>query len=60
MNNFIRIWLDMTVEDQRVAHDGMREADGRCLGVFYTNYGMIGSRDAEWLHHSMKVVVGLS
>ena len=27
--NFIRTWLDMAVEDQRVAHDGMGETVGR-------------------------------
>ena len=41
----------MTVGDQRVAHDGVVEAVGWCLGVFYADYGMVGSRDAEWLKH---------
>ena len=41
----------MTVEDQRVAHDGMGEAFGRCLGVFYNDDVMVGPRDDEWLHH---------
>ena len=31
VNNVIRIWLDMTVEDQRVDHDGLGETVGRCL-----------------------------
>ena len=49
----------MTVEDQRVAHDGMGEAFGQCLGVFYANYSMVGSRDAEWIQHLMNVLVSL-
>ena len=35
MENGIRTWLAMTVEDQRVAHYGLEEAVGRCL-VFST------------------------
>ena len=35
VDNLIRTWLAMTVEDQRVAHYGLEEAVGRCL-VFST------------------------
>ena len=30
-----------------------------CLGVSYVNDGMVGSRDPDWLHHSMNVMIGL-
>ena len=59
VDNFIRTWMAMTVEDQRVACNGMEEAIGRCLGVFYANDGMVGSRDSEWLQHLMNILVGL-
>ena len=59
VKNFIRIWLAMTVEDHRVAHNELGEAVGRCLRVFYTNYSMVGSRDLYWMKHSMNVLVGL-
>ena len=49
----------MTVEDQRVAHDGLGETIGQCLGVFYAHDGTVGSQDADWLKHSMNVLVGL-
>ena len=58
-DNVLRKCLDMTVEDQRVAHDGLREAVGRCLGIFYTNDGMVGSRDPNWLQHLMNVMVSI-
>ena len=32
VNNIIRTWMAMTVEDQRVVHDCLRETVGRCLG----------------------------
>ena len=57
--NVIRTWIDMTLEDQRVAHDGLGETVGQCLGVFYSDYGMIGSRDLDLLQHAMNVLVGL-
>ena len=46
VDNVIRAWLAMTVEDQIVAPDGIGEAVGRCLGVFYSDNSMVGSRDA--------------
>ena len=59
VDNVIRTWLDMIMEDQRVAHDGLGETNGRCLGVLYANNGMVGSQEADWLHHSMNVLVEL-
>ena len=47
VNNVIRTFLDMTVEDQRVDHDGLGETVGRCLGVFYADDGMVGSRESD-------------
>ena len=58
-DNVIIIWLPMTVEDQRVAHDGLGETVERCLGVFYSEDDMVGSRGADWMQHSMNVLVGL-
>ena len=59
VENVIRTWMTMTVEDQRVAHDGLGETVGRCLGVFYANYGMVGSHDSDWLQHVMNILIGL-
>ena len=59
VDNAVRIWLSVIVEYQRVYHDGLREAFRRCLGFFYTNYGMVGSRDPDWLQHSINMLVGL-
>ena len=58
VKNFIRTWLDTTIEDQRVDYDGMGETFGRCLGVFYSNYGMVGSRNSDLLQHAMNALVG--
>ena len=49
----------MTVEDQRVAHDGLEETVGRCLGVFYADDDMVGSREPDWLQNLMNILVGL-
>ena len=55
----IRKLLTMTVGYHSVDHNGLGEAFGRCLGVFYTDYVMVGSRDPDWLQHLMNVLVGL-
>ena len=47
VDNVIWTWLAMTVEDHRVAHNGLGDVFGRCLGVFYTNDSMIGSREPD-------------
>ena len=59
VENFIRTWMTITVEEQRVNHDRLVETSGRCLGVFYVNDGMVISRDADWLQHAMNILVGL-
>ena len=59
VGNVIRTWLAMTVEDQRVAYDGLGDTARRCLIVFYANDGIVVSRDTDWLSHSMNVLVGL-
>ena len=47
----------MTVEGQRVAHDGLVETIGRCLGAFYANNSMVGSRGLDCQQHAMNVLV---
>ena len=59
MENIIRTWLAMIVEDQRLVHYELRESVGRCMGGFYANEGMVGSRDPDWLQHSMNLLVNL-
>ena len=59
VDNVIQTWLAMTVEYQRVANDGLGEAAGRCLGLLYADYGMVGFRYHEWLQHSINVLVCL-
>ena len=43
LDNFIRKCLAMKVEDKKLAHDGLGETVGQCLGVFYVNNGMVSS-----------------
>ena len=49
VDNGIRTWLEIMVEDHRVAYDGLGYTVGRCLGVCYTNYGVVKSSDPDWL-----------
>ena len=47
------------LEDQRMAHDGLGETVRRFLGVFYADYGMVGSHESDWLQHAMNVLFGV-
>ena len=59
VDNVIRTWLAVTVEDQRVDNDGLGDTAGRCLGVFYADDGMVGSRYPDWMKHSMNILICL-
>ena len=59
VDNVIRTWLAMTVEDQRVYHDGFGETVRQCLGVFYAEDDMVISRNLDWIKYVMNVLVGL-
>ena len=39
----------MIVDDHRLDHDGLGDIVGWCLGVFYTNDGMVVSQYSDWL-----------
>ena len=39
--------MAITVEDQRVPHDGLGDTVGRCLVFFYEDDGMVVSREVE-------------
>ena len=49
VDNVIRTCLTMTLEDQRVPHDGLVETVGRFLGFFYSYDGIVGSRNSDWI-----------
>ena len=49
-------WLSRTVEDELVAHDRLGFAVGRCMGILYMHYGLVGSQDPEWIQGSLNVL----
>ena len=42
VDNVVRTWLAMTAEYQTVVQEGLGINVGICLGVFYTDNGMVG------------------
>ena len=59
IENVIQVCLNLTVEDQQVALNGVGENVHQCLIFFYANNGMVGSRYSEWLQHSTNFLIGL-
>ena len=49
----------MTVDDETVIHDELGHTVGWSMGVFYADYGLIGSCDPEWIQWSLNVIIGL-
>ena len=47
VNNMEKKWLALILEDQLIDQEGLEMAVGRCLGIFYTDYGVTGLQDTE-------------
>ena len=56
--NVIRTYLVLTVEDHWVALDRVGDNVNCCRGVCYDDYGMVSSRDSDWLQHLMNFLIG--
>ena len=59
VDNVVRKWLALMAEDQLVDQEGLGISVGRCMGLFYACYDMVGSRDPEWLQVDLNVLIGL-
>ena len=49
----------MTVEEQQVVHEVLGIAVGIFLGLFFSDNGVVGSRNLEWIQGSLNVLSGL-
>ena len=47
VDNVIRTWLAIKIEDQPVAQYILVETVGRCVGLFYADNGMVGLRNPD-------------
>ena len=47
------------MDDNAVIHSEMGYAVGCSLGVFYSDDGLIGLRDPEWLQGDLNISIGL-
>ena len=59
VDNVVRTWLEMTVEDQLVAHEVLGLNMGICVGFFYAYNGMIRTWDSEWLQNALNILISL-
>ena len=59
VDDVIRNWMEVMVEDQTVNQNVLGETVGRFLGVFYSNNGMVISHQLYWMNHTMNVLVNL-
>ena len=47
------------MEDQLVTQEGLVILVGRCIKLFYTDNGVMVSRDLEWIQGALNVIIGL-
>ena len=59
MENVVRNWLLLMVEYQLVDQEGMGLVVGKCLGLFYTDNGVVGLWYMEWLQGALNLLIGL-
>ena len=55
----VRHWMYMTVEDESVIHNGLGHVVMWILGIFYSDDGLLGFHDPEWLQGVLNVLIGL-
>ena len=59
VDNMVRTWLLITVEDQTVAQEGLGLNVGIFLRVLYAKDFMIGAQDSEWIKNAHNVFIYL-
>ena len=59
VDNVVRNWLSMKVEDDAVIHYGLRHALGWSMAEFYAGDIPVGPRDLEWMQGSLNVIIDL-
>ena len=59
VDNVVRKFLALMVEDQLIAQEGLVLVVGRFLELFHNKNGMVGSQDPEWLQGSLNLLTGL-
>ena len=59
VENMVRNYLALTVEDQLVTQEGLGLAVGRCMGFLYTGDVVLGMQDLGWLQGALNVLIGL-
>ena len=42
-----------------MAQDGLGDTTGLYVAVLYTDNGMVGSRNLDWLYHTINIPVGI-
>ena len=47
------------MEDESAKHEVLGMTIGRCIGLFYADDGMIGSRYPEWFQEAINVIIEL-
>ena len=59
VDNVVRNWIALTVEDQLVAQEVLGLELGRCIKISYTDNGVVGLRDQEWLQGALNMLIDL-
>ena len=57
VDSLVLHWMSLTVEDLSTNHEGLGMTVGQCIGIFYADDGMIGSRDTEWFQGAINVLI---
>ena len=59
VDNLVRNCLALTVEEKLVCHDVLGLAVRQCLGLFYSDNGMVVSRYLEWIQGNLNLIISL-
>ena len=59
VESLVRHLMSLTVEYEYATHEGLGVSVGRCMGLFYVDGVIIGSRDLKWLQGGINYFIRL-
>ena len=57
VDSVVSHWVLLTVDEDSAAHEGLGMTLGWFMGVFYSDDGMIRSRDPEWFQGDINFLI---
>ena len=59
IDNGVRHWLSLVIDDAGVIHNGFGDTVAQKLSLFYADDGLLAALEANWLQHALNVLADI-